>query len=331
MEHLIKCPLCKKTFPTSQIQLHVEHCTKSIRREPKALSKIRKTSRANYGAQRAKIVRHVKIFATLLFILRIVNSFLVGIGVGLICLGCTVGIQGAVGFTLTSMIASLFGVYMIAGAVLLGPLQLPNLVCKGKQRRRVLRYYVIFLILLLLAALTILGLAWSNKLQLLEDDDNMQSIKASLRSDPIALGVAIAVQVLVLTAAVLGAWCRYEIGAIKRTNTQAEMRLEMGVMRVMNPATSPSDAVMELTGCSRPVANMSLGGKGKEGVKEAVLDILKSEAADDDMICVICQEAAKKILFLPCKHICTCKACSSTLEKCPICRVRAKKKVEVYL
>lgn len=55
--------------------------------------------------------------------------------------------------------------------------------------------------------------------------------------------------------------------------------------------------------------------------------------AGDRVTCVICQDADREILFLPCAHICTCGTCgnSSKITACPICRKSIERKSFVYL
>jgi len=57
------------------------------------------------------------------------------------------------------------------------------------------------------------------------------------------------------------------------------------------------------------------------------------EAADQENggKCVICWEEAKSVLFLPCKHLCSCKPCSEKTEECPLCRGTIQEKTQVYV
>jgi len=50
-----------------------------------------------------------------------------------------------------------------------------------------------------------------------------------------------------------------------------------------------------------------------------------------DLACVICQTYRPKMLFRPCKHVCCCWECARRVTACPMCRVRIRAKVEVYL
>lgn len=52
----------------------------------------------------------------------------------------------------------------------------------------------------------------------------------------------------------------------------------------------------------------------------------------NDLLCVICQSTQKSILFLPCKHICTCEVCSNkSLVSCPLCRSQISEKMKVFV
>ena len=46
------------------------------------------------------------------------------------------------------------------------------------------------------------------------------------------------------------------------------------------------------------------------------------EQQDTEKACVICLEAPKTVLLLPCSHLCVCSNCSerAELETCPLCR-----------
>lgn len=49
----------------------------------------------------------------------------------------------------------------------------------------------------------------------------------------------------------------------------------------------------------------------------------------EDVLCIICMEKKKEVLFQPCKHICLCYPCSLDLFKntnlCPLCRLAIKR------
>ena len=51
----------------------------------------------------------------------------------------------------------------------------------------------------------------------------------------------------------------------------------------------------------------------------------------EEKMCKICLDADAAVVFDPCGHLTTCTGCSSSLTKCPICRVRVKKKIRVFM
>lgn len=51
----------------------------------------------------------------------------------------------------------------------------------------------------------------------------------------------------------------------------------------------------------------------------------------DEKDCAICLERKKNVLFLPCKHVCSCEMCSPNLKSCPICDVEVKERFQVVL
>ena len=45
----------------------------------------------------------------------------------------------------------------------------------------------------------------------------------------------------------------------------------------------------------------------------------------EEALCVVCMDAPKRCVVLPCMHMCTCEACSQQLleqgaQSCPVCR-----------
>ena len=52
------------------------------------------------------------------------------------------------------------------------------------------------------------------------------------------------------------------------------------------------------------------------------VDLSKVKVHTDEDLneCVICMDAEKDIVFMPCGHLYTCETCSSKVTKCPMCR-----------
>ena len=60
-------------------------------------------------------------------------------------------------------------------------------------------------------------------------------------------------------------------------------------------------------------------------------DIKYMMDAEKLLLCTICMNAQKSILFDPCHHMTACENCCDKMTNCPICRESIKKRVSVYL
>lgn len=49
------------------------------------------------------------------------------------------------------------------------------------------------------------------------------------------------------------------------------------------------------------------------------------------MICKICNSRVSCVLLLPCRHLCSCKPCESTLDFCPVCNTTKKASIEAVI
>jgi len=62
---------------------------------------------------------------------------------------------------------------------------------------------------------------------------------------------------------------------------------------------------------------------------------IRNELISDQNSCCVCLKEKKAIIFLPCKHVCTCNECSNKLlrvdNKCPLCQIRIEQRIEPYL
>jgi len=47
--------------------------------------------------------------------------------------------------------------------------------------------------------------------------------------------------------------------------------------------------------------------------------------------CVVCWTEKKSVLFLPCRHLCSCKACGEKTTQCPLCRKTIQQKTDVFV
>ncbi|KAG4079405.1 hypothetical protein HA402_008097 [Bradysia odoriphaga] len=58
------------------------------------------------------------------------------------------------------------------------------------------------------------------------------------------------------------------------------------------------------------------------------------ENVTDENVCVICRDEQRRVVLMPCRHMCLCMscsvACSTTLRTCPLCRKPIKNTLSVY-
>lgn len=50
-----------------------------------------------------------------------------------------------------------------------------------------------------------------------------------------------------------------------------------------------------------------------------------------DFFCVICQDAKKDTVIIPCRHLCVCQKCSKNIDLCPMCRNKCDLVMTVFL
>ena len=74
-------------------------------------------------------------------------------------------------------------------------------------------------------------------------------------------------------------------------------------------------------------------------VQEGQTDLLAMEHSSalkyrEERLCVVCMVHEKKVLLLPCKHLCMCKACTDKIvtgsARCPVCRELVADSVEAF-
>jgi hypothetical protein len=88
------------------------------------------------------------------------------------------------------------------------------------------------------------------------------------------------------------------------------------------------------TGISeQPVARGGDTGAGTDTYTgRAPVPVTAAPLMPDALLCVICLDAAKSVLLLPCKHLAICPACDThDMKSCPICRVRILDRLRVFV
>ena len=67
-------------------------------------------------------------------------------------------------------------------------------------------------------------------------------------------------------------------------------------------------------------------------VAQEELEKLDADATADKDLCVICSDAPKTILLLPCRHVALCGPCNAmdTVTECPLCRTAIEESMRVF-
>jgi hypothetical protein len=52
---------------------------------------------------------------------------------------------------------------------------------------------------------------------------------------------------------------------------------------------------------------------------------------DSELLCLVCLDNKRVILFEPCNHLCTCNQCSKEIQKCPLCNIEINNKKLIYI
>ena len=47
--------------------------------------------------------------------------------------------------------------------------------------------------------------------------------------------------------------------------------------------------------------------------------------------CIVCMEAAKDVVFVPCGHLVACMGCAASLENCPTCRAPITQRIRTFV
>ena len=56
----------------------------------------------------------------------------------------------------------------------------------------------------------------------------------------------------------------------------------------------------------------------------------RAVANEGESKCVVCLEAARDVVFMPCFHVVSCWNCGLRVSECPVCRVAIEQKRRVY-
>merc|ERR1712110_520621 len=67
-----------------------------------------------------------------------------------------------------------------------------------------------------------------------------------------------------------------------------------------------------------------------EGELQAAVRRAREEESEHNRCCV-CMEAERKVLFLPCRHVCCCESCAQELDRCPVDRTPISEQIRFVM
>ena len=68
------------------------------------------------------------------------------------------------------------------------------------------------------------------------------------------------------------------------------------------------------------------------GASSSTRDAPNQRAEPENYECVVCLDASRTIVFVPCGHMCICEKCSEShvFENCPVCRKESFFRMKVF-
>ena len=72
--------------------------------------------------------------------------------------------------------------------------------------------------------------------------------------------------------------------------------------------------------------------KGKAKARKQAADAVGAASSDavEALLCIICFEEAKTVVF-GCQHMCCCGTCADSLKECPMCRAPITFRMRVFI
>lgn len=79
----------------------------------------------------------------------------------------------------------------------------------------------------------------------------------------------------------------------------------------------------------RPLLEVSTRTSSHSGSQDPNAEVKPSGMTE----CCVCLSLPRRVVFMPCKHLCTCETCgmANQLVHCPMCRQRIKSRMQVYI
>ncbi|XP_062081700.1 probable BOI-related E3 ubiquitin-protein ligase 3 [Humulus lupulus] len=70
---------------------------------------------------------------------------------------------------------------------------------------------------------------------------------------------------------------------------------------------------------------------GQEQNDDVIVVTEENREHKTTMVCKACNSRSSSVLFLPCRHLCSCKICEPFLDSCPVCRTTKKASIEALI
>lgn len=77
--------------------------------------------------------------------------------------------------------------------------------------------------------------------------------------------------------------------------------------------------------------NLALYRSLEEGVKVIVCTPEEKKQEVSGRECIICSSSETNLLFLPCRHCCTCTSCGLMYNNCPVCRAAITSLMKIFI
>ena len=102
-----------------------------------------------------------------------------------------------------------------------------------------------------------------------------------------------------------------------------------GKGRVSSSSSSGTSALAALA--SATAGTVKVKQEAHEAVARARAAEAATSAAEDRLLCVVCQDEERSVVLVPCWHCALCAACAPACAACPICRTDVTERRAVVL
>eukprot|EP01000_Liburna_glaciale_P003784 NODE_3185_length_485_cov_774.165138_g2542_i0.p1 GENE.NODE_3185_length_485_cov_774.165138_g2542_i0~~NODE_3185_length_485_cov_774.165138_g2542_i0.p1 ORF type:complete len:150 (-),score=76.09 NODE_3185_length_485_cov_774.165138_g2542_i0:34-462(-) len=98
-----------------------------------------------------------------------------------------------------------------------------------------------------------------------------------------------------------------KVAAYKTENTELTLKIEQAAHRMIPTTTEALEG-------HTPAELEALATRLRAGLQ------LVEAARQAKILCVVCMESQKEVIFYPCRHKVACRGCAEKVGQCPMCR-----------